>query len=226
MKLTRPPRTRMQRTLARAPIWLYRLGLGVLLGNRFVLLTHTGRTSGRPRQVVLEVVGRHQESGGYLIASGYGARSQWFRNILADPGVHFQVGRRHHDGWAHPLPAAESGRQLSDYARRHPRTAATLMRTIGQDVDGSAADYERVGSDPEHGVPLVVLTPGSDRRIGSATQQCIGKVVPRFRQRLRGTVRPAPSGYVAADLSRLPQPGGRHEARNGVEVVPQPLRLR
>lgn len=159
MKLTRPPRTRMQRTLARAPIWLYRLGLGVLLGNRFVLLTHTGRTSGRPRQVVLEVVGRHQESGGYLIASGYGARSQWFRNILADPGVHFQVGRRHHDGWAHPLPAAESGRQLSDYARRHPRTAATLMRTIGQDVDGSAADYERVGSDPEHGVPLVVLTP-------------------------------------------------------------------
>ena len=52
MKLARPPRTRLRRALFRAPIWLYRLGLGGLLGGRFLLLTHTGRTSGRPRQVV------------------------------------------------------------------------------------------------------------------------------------------------------------------------------
>lgn len=159
MKLSQPPRTRLQRALSRAPIWLYRLGLGGLLGRRFVLLTHTGRNSGRPRQVVLEVVGRHEECGGYLIASGYGTRSQWFRNILVDPRVRFQVGWRHYGGRARPLPAAESGRRLSEYARRHPRTAAALMRAIGQDVDGSAAEYERVGSDPEHGIPIVVLTP-------------------------------------------------------------------
>jgi hypothetical protein len=60
MKLSQPPRTRLQRALARAPIWFYRLGLGGLLGHRFVLLTHTGRNSGRPRQVVLEVVGRRE----------------------------------------------------------------------------------------------------------------------------------------------------------------------
>lgn len=76
MKLTRPPRTRAQRAVARAPIWLYRLGLGGLLGHRLVLLTHTGRTTGRARQVMLEIVGRDEESGGYLIASGYGTRSQ------------------------------------------------------------------------------------------------------------------------------------------------------
>lgn len=160
MKLTRPPRTWLQRSVARAPIWLYRVGLGGLLGQRFVLLTHTGRISGQPRQVVLEVVGRHEESGGYLIASGYGARSQWFRNIVSDPRVRFQVGRRHYDGCARPLPAAESGRRLAEYARRRPRTAAALMRTIGQDVDGSDAGYERVGSGREDGVPLVVLRPG------------------------------------------------------------------
>lgn len=66
------PQTRLRRTLFRAPILLYRLGLGGLLGSRFTLLTHTGRSSGRPRQVVLEVVGRHQASGGYLVASGFG----------------------------------------------------------------------------------------------------------------------------------------------------------
>lgn len=159
MTLSQPPRTRLQRALARAPIRLYRLGLGGLLGQRFVLLTHTGRHSGRPRQVVLEVVGRDEDSGGYLVASGYGSRSQWFRNIRHHPEVHFQVGRRHFDGRARPLPAAESGRRLCEYARRHPRLAAALMRTLGHDVDGSAAGYERVGADPEHGVPLVLLAP-------------------------------------------------------------------
>ena len=44
MKLARPPRTRLRRALFRAPIWLYRLGLGGLLGGRFLLLTHTGST--------------------------------------------------------------------------------------------------------------------------------------------------------------------------------------
>ena len=32
-------------------------------------------------------------------------------------------------------------------------------RAIGQDVDGSDAAYERIGSDPEHGIPLVALLP-------------------------------------------------------------------
>ena len=118
--LSHPPRTRMQRALFRAPIWLYRVGLGGLLGSRFVLLTHTGRRSGLARQVVLEVVGRHQASGGYLIASGYGGRSQWFRNILDDPWVRFQVGWRSYAGLARPLPPVESGRRLAEYARSPP----------------------------------------------------------------------------------------------------------
>lgn len=111
---------------------------------------------------MLEVVGRLDD--GVLVASGYGPRSQWFRNIEAEPRVHFQVGRRRCAGVAPPLPAAESGRRLAEYARRHPRTAAALMRTIGQDVDGSAAAYERVGSDVERGVPLAALRIGVHAR--------------------------------------------------------------
>lgn len=106
--------------LFRAPIVLYRLGLGGLLGGRFTLLTH----------------------------------------ILADPRVRVQVGWRRYAGLARPLPAEESGRRLADYASRHPPTAAWLLRALGQEVDGSEAAYRRVGSDCEHGVPLVALTPG------------------------------------------------------------------
>lgn len=159
MMFTHVPRTRLQRAVHRAPILLYRLGLGGLLGHRFVLLTHTGRRTGRARRVVLEVVGHDEEPGGVLVASGYGARSQWFRNILAEPRVTFQVGRHRHAGTARPLPPEDSGRRLAEYARRHPRTAEALMRVIGQQVDGSAADYRRVGADRHGGVPIVVLDP-------------------------------------------------------------------
>ncbi|WP_236700374.1 nitroreductase family deazaflavin-dependent oxidoreductase [Allosalinactinospora lopnorensis] len=159
LTFSEPPRTPVKRAIYRAPIWCYRLGLGGLLGHRFVLLTHIGRKSGRPRQVVLEVAGYHRESGGFLVASGYGARSQWFRNILHRPRVRFQIGWRRYEGTARPLPAEESGRSLAEYARRHPRAAASLLRALGLYVDGSAANYERVGSDPEHGVPVVLLRP-------------------------------------------------------------------
>lgn len=154
-----PPRTRGQSAVHRAPIALFRLGLGGLLGRRFVLLTHTGRRTGSERQVVLEVVGR--DGAGYLVASGYGRRAQWFRNIVADPRVRFQVGRHRYAGEARPLPPAESGRRLAEYAERHLRTAAALMRLVGQDVDGSPASYELVGSDPDRGVPLVALVPAA-----------------------------------------------------------------
>jgi len=73
--------------------------------------------------------------------------------------VRFQVGWRRYQGLARPLPPAESGRRLAGYAGRHPRAAASLLRAIGQDVDGSDAAYQRVGSDPDGGVPLVVLVP-------------------------------------------------------------------
>ena len=159
MRTAEPARRALSRALVRAPILVYRCGLGGLLGHRLVLLTHVGRTSGRPRHAVLEVVGRGEAAGSYLVASGYGARAQWFRNVLAHPEVTYQVGWRRRDGWAYPLPSAESGRRLAEYASRHPRAAATLTRMLSHDVDGSPAAYERLGADAHHGVPLVLLSP-------------------------------------------------------------------
>lgn len=156
-----PPLGGLRRAVLRAPIHLYRLGLGALLGHRLVLLTHTGRVSGLPRQVVLEVVGRGDERDSYLIASGYGERSQWLRNVLAHPEVTYQVGGRRHRGTAVPLPPEESGRRLADYAQQHPRTAARLMKALDH-APRTRADFEALGADRAHGVPLVALRPGTD----------------------------------------------------------------
>jgi hypothetical protein len=46
---------RFNRFMMRAPIALYRVGLGGLLGKRFLLLEHTGRKSGLTRRTALEI---------------------------------------------------------------------------------------------------------------------------------------------------------------------------
>jgi hypothetical protein len=48
--------TGAKRLAFRLPIYLYRLNLGWLLGNRFLLLVHRGRKSGLLRETVLEVL--------------------------------------------------------------------------------------------------------------------------------------------------------------------------
>jgi deazaflavin-dependent oxidoreductase (nitroreductase family) len=79
------------RWLARAPIGLYRARLGFLLGSRLLMPEHLGRKSGTRRYVVLEVVA-HPRPGAYVMASGFGARAQWFRNVRANPHVRIYAG--------------------------------------------------------------------------------------------------------------------------------------
>ncbi|MBR8743996.1 nitroreductase family deazaflavin-dependent oxidoreductase [Nocardiopsis sp. MG754419] len=154
-----PPDSPLGRALLRAPVWLFRLGLGDLFVGRFVLLTHRGRHSGEPRQAVLEVLETNDVTGAVLVASGFGDRAQWYRNIRHEPRVLFQVGRRRRRGTATPLPPEESGRVLAHQAQKRPETVGALMRALGHDVDGDPRVYERLGADPHHGIPVVRLLP-------------------------------------------------------------------
>ncbi|MFJ9419384.1 MULTISPECIES: nitroreductase family deazaflavin-dependent oxidoreductase [unclassified Streptomyces] len=154
-----PSPTGWRRLIARAPIHLYRWRLGALMGARVLLLTHTGRTSGQPRQVVLEITGRNPQTGAYHLASGFGPTSQWYRNIQHTPQVTIQVGRHRTAALARPMRPEESGRAMADYAPRHPRTARRLMGICGIETDGSTDDYYLVGRDH---IPFVEITPTPD----------------------------------------------------------------
>jgi deazaflavin-dependent oxidoreductase (nitroreductase family) len=70
------------------PVQLWRLGLGPLLGQLFVLITTTGRKSGLPRRTLTEF---HRMNGRIYAPSGFGRRAQWYRNIEADPRVTIQT---------------------------------------------------------------------------------------------------------------------------------------
>ncbi|MCB8992151.1 MAG: nitroreductase family deazaflavin-dependent oxidoreductase [Ardenticatenaceae bacterium] len=154
-KAAAPP-TGLGKLAFRAPIYLFRAGLGSLLGQRFLLLNHIGRKSGQPRQAVLEVVHYEPDTDTYFVASGYGRQSQWFRNIKANPEVTIQVGRRKLAVTADILGPEASGEMMVQYAQRYPNAAKNLSRLIGYQVDGSAADYQQIAA--EH-IPFVAMRP-------------------------------------------------------------------
>lgn len=135
-----------RRAFVRAPIPLFRAGLGFLLTRRMLMLEHVGRTSGQARYVVLEVVGE-EPSGGLVVASGFGRTSQWFRNVVAEPSCHVSIGfTRRRPAVATVLDAAEGEAVLADYRQAHPGSWENL----------SAIITEATGeSDPE--IPLVRL---------------------------------------------------------------------
>jgi deazaflavin-dependent oxidoreductase (nitroreductase family) len=76
------------RALFKSPILLYRLGLGWLAGRLFMILTTTGRKSGLPRRTAIEY---HRFLGRKYVMNAYGMKSDWYRNVLADPRVTIQT---------------------------------------------------------------------------------------------------------------------------------------
>lgn len=140
----KPPRG-ISRLMYRAPIWLYNLHLGWILGNRALKMTHTGRSSGQPRYVVLEVVKFDPSIQTYYIAAAWGEKSDWVKNIRADPHVQVQVARRHMDMLAEQLSPDQGETVILDYAQRHPSAMKNLARFMGYQLDGSEADFRALG---------------------------------------------------------------------------------
>jgi deazaflavin-dependent oxidoreductase (nitroreductase family) len=156
--MTRPtprtPTTGLRRALFRAPILLYRAHVGWLLGSRFVLIEHIGRTTGRVRRTVVEVVDHHTDDGSIVVASGFGPTAQWYRNLLAHPQVTIQIGRRRRTVDAEPLTADEGAKVMADYATRHPKTARRLCKFLGYPADD---DYHAIGAR----IPFLHLRPAT-----------------------------------------------------------------
>jgi deazaflavin-dependent oxidoreductase (nitroreductase family) len=141
--------------LLRAPIGLYRLRLSWLLGGRFLLLDHTGRKSGIERSTVLEVLRHDPVTGVCVIASGWG-KSQWYRNVTADPAVKFTLGLRKRKARAARLSAKEAEWELRDYGRRHPMALGKLAEMmLGRPFSGGDQEFGELA----RSLPLFRLLP-------------------------------------------------------------------
>ncbi len=139
------------RWIVRAPIWLYRARLGFLLGSRLLMLEHTGRKTGTRRYAVLEIIHRPRP-GTYIVASGFGTRAHWFRNVCANPKVRIHTGaRRPAEATARLLTSAENAAVLAVYQRSHPRAWATLkpvlQTTLGTRMDDDGTSLPMIALD-------------------------------------------------------------------------------
>lgn len=138
------------RRLMRAPIWIYKARAGVLFGSRILLLEHIGRKSGVPRYAVLEVVD-HSLPDSYVVASGFGRKAQWFRNIEANPRVRVYAGSHApRPATARVLDRQEADRIMAAYRTHHPR-AWERMRPVLEETLGVAI------TDTNTPLPLVEL---------------------------------------------------------------------
>lgn len=129
----------LARIAFRLPILLYRLGLGWMLGHRFLLLTHRGRLSGRLRQTVLEVVRYDKARGEFVVVAGFGTKTDWYRNLRAHPAVEIRSGRQRFHPIQTFLSPAEGAEVLAWYERHHPRATRILARLLQYPYDGSDA---------------------------------------------------------------------------------------
>lgn len=151
-----PPRGFL-RAAFRLPVLLYRARLGGLLGNRFVLIQHTGRRTGRPRETVVEVVDTDPGTGALTVASAYGPRADWYRNLLAQPTASVQQRRSTWTVRTEVLTPDEAGAALATYARQHPRAARRILRFLGHPEVIAAEGYREVGAR----LPMLRLVPES-----------------------------------------------------------------
>ncbi len=127
------------KALLHAPAYLFRAHLGFLFGERLILITHTGRTSGRRYRTPVEVVEHDRDTAEYIVCSGTGPHADWYENLAAHPADQVQVGNRHWRPVQRFLPQAEAAELCARYERRHPATASRLLESMGNRYDGTDA---------------------------------------------------------------------------------------
>lgn len=98
------------------------------------MLEHTGRRSGLPRFVCLEVVDRPAPER-VVVVSGFGERAEWYRNLRANHACFVSVGRlRRIPAQARFMTSTEASATLDRYQHAHPRAWDRLRQAIEKAV--------------------------------------------------------------------------------------------
>lgn len=114
--------------IRRLPLVIFDHG-PISLRGRFLSLEHTGRRSGLPRRVLLEVVDR-PDADTYLIAAS-NLKNDWVRNVRRTPAVRLTMGHRiRAHAEAEILGEADVTRALASWACRRPFAWSTIVPVL------------------------------------------------------------------------------------------------
>lgn len=154
MRFPDPPRG-LKAIPLRMPILFYKLGIGWMLGSRFLLLSHTGRKSGEIRQTVLEIIHHSPEDHTYYVVSGFGTSSHWYQNIKQDPRVIVQVGSTRMAADAQQLKPTEAENIFLAYTQKYSLGFRLLANVLNYDIVHTAEGYQAFGRE----IPMIRLSP-------------------------------------------------------------------
>lgn len=136
----RPGIRKLFKLLSKPPRIAYALGLGPWLGRLVLLLTTRGRKTGLFRVTPLQY---EQIEGRYYVASAFGDRADWYRNILVDPDVRVRVGRKEFRALAEPCTDPVLIADFLEYRlAHHPRMIGMMLRAEGLPPSPSRHDLE------------------------------------------------------------------------------------
>lgn len=111
------------------PITAYKLGLGPLIGRVVLLLTTTGRKTGLARVTPLQY---ELIEGVYHIGAVFGLKTDWVRNIQANPDVEVRVKNQRFLATATVHTNPEEMADFIQYRiEKRPRMIGMIMRMDG-----------------------------------------------------------------------------------------------
>jgi deazaflavin-dependent oxidoreductase (nitroreductase family) len=100
-------------------ILVYRFHLGWLMGHRFLLVTHRGRSTGKVRRTGVMVLRYDRRSREAFVVAGR-AKADWYRNIHAYPALEVALGRERYRPEQRFLEVEEIAELLAWSRQRHP----------------------------------------------------------------------------------------------------------
>lgn len=144
-RFLRKPPGRLLRFILRLPILQYRLGLQKPFENRILILTTRGRKTGKLRRTAVGYA-FEPATNGYLVMTGWGGKSDWFRNASADPGVELWVGTRRMKATASELSMEENIAEIKRMFKMDPFAINMLSELENLPFDGSEGWYRTVSA--------------------------------------------------------------------------------
>ena len=167
------------RAVLKVPTLLYQIGLGPSLAKRAIMVVHTtGRRTGRERLSALNYV---LDDGTVYVVAGWSGRTDWYRNLQANPRVEVQIGAQRLP--AHARTVTDPGEReracqlLSTVDGGPPRPLRPLFARLGFDFD---AERKSAFADPsqltvvalELAEPLTTPEPSGGFNLGEDTAFC------------------------------------------------------
>ena len=146
----KPPRG-IEKALFKLPNFFYNMGLGSIMGSRFVQLSHIGRKSGKIYKTVVEVVDYDPDQRKIYIASGFRQKSDWYKNIRKTPQIEVNFRGKLHEAVAKELDQVDSENVLLNYTHNHPLAMKELAKFMGYEIDGSDEDVRLLAGE----LPLI-----------------------------------------------------------------------